>query len=199
MKRLLLLCSSLLLFVPQLVFATGAVAQTIEPPRLVDCKTPSHCDRDAQHLEAFVAGFYEWYVEQRAAMFASLQSHDKKDEDKIRDTYYQAAQKAMKERFTANFRRVYERAMQVMDGENAAPFCTDTDSDPVLCTIAEPDKWSGPVSAHLDSITEPAANLTVSLPEAMASGEPTPAYKLSVILKRQNGAWAIEKVSSPKP
>lgn len=107
--------------------------------------------------------------------------------------------RALEQLLTRSFFALYERAMKAYDGDRAAPFCSDTDSDLIECLFYPADQWLEPVTSHADPITSQSASMTVLLPPYLVGDEYKPSKQIFVTLTVERGAWRISKVTDQKP
>jgi hypothetical protein len=169
-------------------------AAKIHLPVLVECRDEVSCDRDEEHLETFVASFYQWYVDNRNAMLLSRLGRTEQEQQNIIYRYADEQQAVFRKSFTPEFLFFSNRG-DGYDGQGNSILCSDSDDDTLLCSYDFPDEFFAMVSAHLDTMDNNMCWLTVSFPAWRAAKKINPPYKIMVRLRVYDYVWRIDRVT----
>jgi hypothetical protein len=162
----------------------------IPPPALVLCKTDATCDRDPKHLEAFVTGFYKWYLalEPRRRSTHNGNPSDAEQQTEI-DKIGSEEEQTMSKALTPRFHRWVGSLFQDKEPQPDPRYCS-IDSNPFFCGQDWMDEWADTATARLVSIDKEKAIVHAILPWPESPDTPS----TEVTLKVTKGAWRIDAI-----
>jgi hypothetical protein len=188
---------SLLLFLP----ASSQAAEqkrpvpNIPPPTPVLCKTDATCDRDPKHLEAFVTGFYRWYLgldlRRNAVPWNTPPTLEQKAQiDAIRHEKKQTMEEVMSPTFFAWVENLYKTE----GGQEPNSRYCSVGGDPITCTQDYTDEWIDKISSKHMFLRNKHAEIRVFRP--WEGG--IQADHLNVSLVVVSGTWRIDAINDKK-
>ena len=175
------------------------------PPKPPSCPAKGVCDRDPEHLTAYVSAFYEWEVLSRAGLNKAFPSLSSGVNSKARDAAFAAENRYLQGALTKTFYRLYEKQMSAYDGDNSSPFCRDHDASALTCNVQFADAWLSDVRSSATEIGATKATLKVELPKFSYAEEPGAkaqegaANTLSVTLVVDKGVWKFDHATDLGP
>jgi hypothetical protein len=170
-------------------------------PTPVACVSAAACDRDPDRLAAYVSGFYEWTVADRAEIFKTYPNDKGPATQAKRDQAWGAHDKLIRSALGPRLAKLYAAQASANDGENSAPQCRDHDADVTTCIVDFPDAWLGPVKSSVEPGDGKGVTLKVTLPKFQFGESPSDQVKemdgkvLAVTLVADKGVWKIDKVT----
>lgn len=183
-------------------FAGFACAQEAPKfPAPVACASTAVCDRDPDHLAAYVNAFYEWMVADRTEIFKTYPNNVSKAVQAKRDQAFIAHDKRIKSALGPKLAKLAAAQASAYDGDNSAPQCEDHDFDVTFCLVDIPDVLLGPVQSSVKPGDGKSVVLTVSLPRYQFAEAPSDKVQnadgkvLQVTLVADKGVWKLDKVT----
>ncbi len=177
--------------------ATAALPD-VPAPTLIQCRTDSTCDRNPQHLEAFVAGFYRWYIANDIKFYSYADPKLSSEEQKklIKD-FTKNETSVMQESLTPafyNWTKIYTSTKSPASDSRYCP----PETNVITCAQDEFNEWLN-ATAQLVSINGDTAQILVGLPSPPIESGKMLFHRLSVQLKVEQGIWQIDSVRRSSP
>jgi hypothetical protein len=195
MKRLL--CCFLSIFTlsagSSMALAENTVDKAVMPPALVQCQSEKDCDRNAKHLEQFVADFYKWYAASSEFTFShALHKLPREEFLKRKREHTEQEDQILKTMLSPSF---YAWIFTFDKNGERAPnykYCSD-DVNFITCSQDNLKVWMTYTTAQLIAKDSNSAVLIVRMPSSEnRSSQNRMPLLVSVQLKVLNGAWKID-------